>query len=73
MLHRYEQILNKIELKRNDLHDIEEEEHRLQIERTGANEEMRKLEKSLVEILVEQQKTLLSISTRGGGKESARK
>jgi hypothetical protein len=40
------------------------------MERTAANDKMRTLEKSLVELLVEQQKTLLSISTRGKATDS---
>jgi len=65
LIHRYEQILSKIELKRDDLNIVEEGATRLYTEKAAANEEMRKLEKSLVELLVDQQKTLLSISTRG--------
>lgn len=59
----YEQILCKIEMKREDLYSVEEEAKQLNTEKVKANDEMRKLEKSLVELLVEQQKTLFSIST----------
>jgi hypothetical protein len=59
----YEQILCKIEMKRENLHAVEEEAKQLHTEKGKANDEMRKLEKSLVALLVEQQKTLLSIST----------
>ena len=68
-LPRYEQILNKIELRRDELNEIDEEGKRLEKQKTMANDEMRKLEKSFVSLLVEQQKTLLSISTRGATKE----
>jgi len=60
----YEQILCKIELKRDGLNAVDDETRRLHAEKAKANDDMRKLEKSLVELLVEQQKTLLSISSR---------
>lgn len=59
----YEQILCKIDMKREDLYSVEEEAKKLHTEKAEAHDEMRKLEKSLVGLLVEQQKTLLSIST----------
>ena len=60
----YEQILCKIELKRDGLNAVDNETKKLHTEKSEANDEMRKLEKSLVKLLVEQQKILLSISSR---------
>lgn len=60
----YEQILCKIELKRDGLNAVDDETRMLHAEKAKANDDMRKLEKSLVELLVDQQKTLLSISSR---------
>ena len=64
---RYEQILSKIELKRDEANNADVDANRLQNQKAVLNNEMRGLEKSLVGILVEQQKTLLSISSRDTG------
>lgn len=60
----YEQILSKIELQRDEVNNVEEEVSRLSKNKNSATEDMRKLEKSLVELLIEQQKKLLNISLR---------
>ena len=51
-----EHILCKIQLKRNGLNAVDDETKKLYTETSEANDEMRKLEKSLVKLLVEQQK-----------------
>jgi predicted nucleic acid-binding Zn-ribbon protein len=63
---RYEQILSKIESKRDEINMVDEEMKDLTIEKNEANDQMRVLERSLVELLVEQQKKLLSISSDNG-------
>lgn len=60
----YEQILNKIELQRDELNVVEEEVMMLNKDKNAATEDMRKLEKSLVELLIGQQKKLLNITLR---------
>lgn len=60
----YEQILCKIELHREEQNKIDEEFMRLKSEKDSSTDEMRILETSLVELLVEQQKKLLSLSLR---------
>ena len=62
-LQRYEQILSKIEVKRDEINVIDDELGDLTIEKNEFNDKMRGLERSLVELLVEQQKKLLSISS----------
>ena len=57
-------MLCKIELKRDGLNAVDDEIKKLYTEKSEANDEMRKLEKSLLKPLVEQQKILLSISSQ---------
>ena len=61
--HRYEQIITKIESKRDDLSSFDDELKTLDMDKVEINDKMRGLERSLVELLVEQQKKLLSISS----------
>ena len=61
---RFEELLTKIENKREDLNVYEKKLMALSREKSNADDEMRDLEKSLVEILVDQQKKLLAISSR---------
>ena len=56
--------MRNIEEKREDLNKYETKLMALNREKRAADDEMRDLEKSLVEILVDQQKTLLAISSR---------
>ncbi len=56
-------MLSKIESKRDDLNLVDQELKELNIKKSDVNDEMRGLERSLVELLVEQQKKLLSISS----------
>ena len=62
--HRYEKLLKSIELNREALSGINNGINQFCAERTKANEEMRVLERPLVEILFDQQKKLLEISSR---------
>ena len=52
-------------MKREDLNVVDEEAKGLHLEKDTAHEDMRNLEKSLVEILVKQQKNLLAICSFG--------
>lgn len=64
---RYESILSCIESMREDLTSLDDAMNSLIKEKDVANEEMRKVERSLVEVLVGQQKKLLSIISRDEG------
>ena len=61
---RYEKLLGSIEVKRESLNSVNNKLNQFCDERTNANEQMRELERSLVEVLVYQQKKLLEISSR---------
>jgi hypothetical protein len=56
--------LSSIEDKREDLNTYENKLIALNRKKSAADDEMRDLEKSLVEILVDQQKKLLAMSSR---------
>lgn len=64
LYHRYEELLSSIEDKREDLNTYENKLIALNRKKSAADDEMRDLEKSLVEILVDQQKKLLAMSSR---------
>ena len=67
---RYEQIITKIESKRDGLSSFDEDLRVLNVEKTELNDKMRGLERSLVELLVDQQKKLLSISSNDNKKKA---
>ncbi len=55
----------KIESKREELSRFDEELNIINIKKNEMNDKMRGLERSLVELLVDQQKKLLSIVSNG--------
>jgi len=65
----YESILSCIESTREEVTSLDDAMKSMIEEKDVANEEMRKVERSLVEVLVGQQKKLLSIISRDEGNE----
>ena len=58
--------MSKIESKRDEINMVDDEMKDLTIEKNDVNDQMRVLERSLVELLVDQQKKLLTITSDNG-------